>query len=58
MTAVLSGHADIGFSGPEACIYVYNEGKDDYGVFAQADKKRWLIPCGEGVSCQILNGKM
>ncbi|NLK69354.1 MAG: ABC transporter substrate-binding protein [Clostridiaceae bacterium] len=40
MTAVLSGHADIGFSGPEACIYVYNEGKDDYGVvFAQLTKR-------------------
>ncbi|NLO38820.1 MAG: ABC transporter substrate-binding protein [Ruminiclostridium sp.] len=40
MTAVLSGQADIGFSGPEACIYVYNEGKDDYGiVFAQLTKR-------------------
>ena len=27
MTAVLSGQADIGFSGPEAAIYVYNEGR-------------------------------
>ena len=27
MTAVLSGQADIGFCGPEAAIYVYNEGK-------------------------------
>ncbi len=36
MTAVLSGQADIGFAGPEACVYVYNEGRDDYGVvFAQ-----------------------
>lgn len=40
MTAVLSGQADIGFSGPEACVYVYNEGKDDYGiVFAQLTKR-------------------
>lgn len=40
MTAVLSGQADIGFSGPEACIYVYNEGKDDFGVvFAQLTKR-------------------
>ncbi|NLY18035.1 MAG: ABC transporter substrate-binding protein, partial [Clostridiaceae bacterium] len=31
---------DIGFSGPEACIYVYNEGKEDYGVvFAQLTKR-------------------
>lgn len=36
MTAVLSGQVDIGFAGPEACIYVYNEGKEDNGVvFAQ-----------------------
>ena len=40
MTAVLSGQADIGFSGPEAAIYVYNEGKDDYAVvFAQLTKR-------------------
>lgn len=36
MSAVLSDNIDIGFSGPEACIYVYNEGKEDYAqVFAQ-----------------------
>jgi NitT/TauT family transport system substrate-binding protein len=36
MTALLSGHADIGLMGPEASVYVYNEGKDDYVVnFAQ-----------------------
>lgn len=40
MTAVLSGQVDIGFSGPEACIYVYNEGKEDYAqVFAQLTQK-------------------
>lgn len=40
MTAVLSGQADIGFSGPEACVYVYNEGKEDFGVvFAQLTKR-------------------
>jgi len=40
MTAVLSGQAEIGFSGPEACIYVYNEGKEDYSiVFAQLTKR-------------------
>ncbi len=32
MTAVLSGQADIGFCGPEAAIYVYNEGKKDYPI--------------------------
>lgn len=40
MTAVLSGQADIGFSGPEAAIYVYNEGKEDFAVvFAQLTKR-------------------
>ena len=40
MTAVISGQVDIGFSGPEACIYVYNEGKEDYAVvFAQLTKR-------------------
>ena len=28
--SVLSGDADIGFSGSEATIYVYNNGEDDY----------------------------
>ena len=36
MTAVLTGQADIGFAGPEASVYVYNEGKEDNSiVFAQ-----------------------
>lgn len=40
MTAVLSGQCDIGFCGPEASIYVYNEGKADYvQVFAQLTKR-------------------
>ncbi len=40
MTAVLAGQSDIGFAGPEAAIYVYNEGKEDYiEVFAQVTKK-------------------
>ena len=30
MSAVLSGDADIGFSGTEATIYVYNGGERDY----------------------------
>lgn len=25
MTALLAGECDIGFAGPEACIYVYNQ---------------------------------
>ncbi|MBE7054316.1 MAG: ABC transporter substrate-binding protein [Ruminococcaceae bacterium] len=40
MAAVLSGEVDIGFAGPEAAIYVYNEGKDDYPrVFSQLTKR-------------------
>lgn len=40
MTAVLTNQADIGLAGPESCIYVYNQGKDDYPiVFAQLTKR-------------------
>ena len=40
MTAVLAGQSDIGFAGPEASIYIYNEGKSDYAqVFAQLTKR-------------------
>lgn len=40
MTAVISGQADIAFCGPEAAIYVYNEGRTDYPrVFAGLTKK-------------------
>lgn len=40
MSAVLSDSMDIGLAGPEACIYVYNEGKEDYPqVFAQLTKR-------------------
>lgn len=40
MSAVLSNNIDIGFAGPEASIYVYNEGKDDYTqVFAQLTQR-------------------
>ncbi len=40
MSAVLSDHIDIGFAGPEAAIYVYNEGKEDYTkVFAQMTQR-------------------
>jgi len=38
--AVLSGDADIGFSGSEATIYVYNGGEKDYlKTFAQLTQK-------------------
>ena len=40
MTPVLADQCDIGFAGPEASIYVYNEGKEDYTqVIAQMTKK-------------------
>ncbi len=40
MAAVLSGNIDIGFAGPEASIYVYNEGKEDHTqVFAQITRR-------------------
>lgn len=40
MTSVLSGESQIGFAGPEASIYVYNEGKEDHTeVFAQLTKR-------------------
>lgn len=40
MTSVLSNQVEIGFAGPEASIYVYNEGKEDYTqVFAQLTKR-------------------
>ena len=40
MTAVLAGQSDIGLAGPEACIYVFNQGKDGYPrIFAQLTKR-------------------
>lgn len=40
MTAVLAGQSDIGLAGPESCIYVLNEGKEDYPVvFAQLTRR-------------------
>ena len=40
MTSVLSNQVEIGFAGPEASIYVYNEGKEDFTqVFAQLTKR-------------------
>ncbi|HZK23841.1 MAG TPA: ABC transporter substrate-binding protein [Oscillospiraceae bacterium] len=36
MTALLSGEVDVGFMGPEASVYVHNQGQDNYAVnFAQ-----------------------
>ncbi len=40
MSGILSDQIEIGLSGPEAAIYVYNEGKEDYvEVFSQLTKR-------------------
>ena len=40
MIAVLTGQADIGFAGPEACIYTCLEGQKDYPIiFGQLTKR-------------------
>ncbi|MBQ2779947.1 MAG: ABC transporter substrate-binding protein [Clostridia bacterium] len=40
MAGVLSGGIDIGLAGPEAAIYVYNEGRDNFAqVFAQLTQR-------------------
>lgn len=40
MTAMIAGEADIGFMGPEATIYTFNEGNEDYAVnFAQLTQR-------------------
>lgn len=60
MAAVLSGGVDIGFAGPEASIYVYNEGKEDYSVvFAQVTKRdgSFLIGREPEFDWQDLEGK-
>jgi len=40
MTALLSGQADIGLMGPEAAIYVFNEGKEDSALVVGQLTKR------------------
>lgn len=62
MSSVLSNQCEIGFAGPEASIYVYNEGKEDYcQVFAQMTKKdgSFLVARDENndFSWQNLKGK-
>lgn len=40
MTALISGEADIGFMGPEATVYAYNQGAADYAVnFSQLTQR-------------------
>ncbi len=40
MQQLISGSVDIGFSGPEQVMYIYNQGREDYPVvFAQVTQK-------------------
>ena len=61
MTAVLAGQADVGLAGPEACIYVCTEGREDYPqVFAQLTKRdgSFLVGRNKGAfSWDDLKGK-
>ena len=61
MTAVLTDQSDIGLAGPEACIYVLNQGKENYPVvFAQLTKRDGSFLVGrskDGFSWDDLKGK-
>lgn len=62
MAAVLSNQVDIGFAGPEAAIYVYLQGKEDYPqVFAQLTKRDGSFLVGrnkeDNFSWENLKGK-
>ena len=57
----VSGQSDIGLAGPEACIYIYNQGKEDYPrIFAQLTKRDGSFLIGrteEDFSWENLRGK-
>lgn len=62
MSALLSDQADIGFMGPEASVYVYNQGKEDYPInFAQLTQRDGSFLVGrekvEGFTFDMLKGK-
>jgi len=61
MTAVLTDQSDIGLAGPEACIYVHNQGKEGAPmVFAQLTKRDGSFLVGrtdEDFSWENLKGK-
>lgn len=62
MTAMIAGEADIGFMGPEATIYTFNEGNEDYAVnFAQLTQRAGNFLVGrtqdDDFSWQDLKGK-
>ena len=43
MQQLLSGNVDIGFSGPEQVVYIYNQGREDYPVVFGQLTKGWFI---------------
>lgn len=62
MAALLSGEVQIGLMGPEASIYVYNQGSKDYSVcFAQLTKRDGSFIVGrepnENFTLKDLSGK-
>lgn len=61
MAALLSGDADVGFSGPEATIYVYNNGQKNYMInFALLTIRDGSFICGrtdEEFTMESLRGK-
>ena len=61
MTAVVSGQSDIGLAGPESCIYIHNQGKNDLPiVFGQLTKRDGSFLMGrtdEDFSWEDLRGK-
>ena len=61
MTAVLTGQSDIGLAGPEACIYVHIQGKENAPVvFAQLTKRDGSFLVGrtdEAFSWENVRGK-
>lgn len=63
MAALLSDEAQIGFMGPEASIYVYNQGNKDYAInFAQVTKRDGTFLLSrepiEDFSFDLLEGKV
>ena len=58
MTAVVSGQADMGLAGPEAAIYVMNQGKEDHPVIlAQLTKRDGSFLVGQIRGKTIIGGR-
>ena len=54
MAAVLSGNIDVGFAGPEAAIYVYNEGKKAFGYYGGQNKWTLLTLKDSSIMAEIM----